>query len=200
MQSSYRCRSRIRRGGCAGLPFGRLSNRALAAVGGKCMCGPLGRGKFKIMVHRSVEKRPQHCSTAVGCGTTLRNAGAAAGIEVQAIRCGTFLRRDCKRTKGIPKTMGLWRRFCILLPPWAKGCRAGARNISAGSMKEKRCGPSGTPAPTGARPETWQNNRRAGQNPASTGWCGHRKHHRRGPRFSPGLSPVSLFTAAGTRS
>ena len=108
--------------------FGRLSNRALAAAGGKCMCGPLGRGKFKIMVHRSVEKRPQHCSAAVGCGTILRHVGAAAGIEVQAIRCGTFLRRDCKRTKGIPKTMGLWRRFCILLPPWAKGCRAGARN------------------------------------------------------------------------
>ena len=30
------------------------------------------------------------------------------------------------RRKGIPKTMGLWRRFCILLPPRAKGCRAGA--------------------------------------------------------------------------
>ena len=43
-------------------------------------------------------------SAAVWC------MGAAAGIEVQAIRCGTFLRRDCKRTKGIPKTMGLWRR------------------------------------------------------------------------------------------
>ena len=77
--------------GRAGLPLWRLSNRALAASGGKCRCGPLGRGKFKIMVHRSVEKRPQHCSTAVGCGTTLRDAGAAAGIEVQAIRCGTFL-------------------------------------------------------------------------------------------------------------
>ena len=71
--------------------FERLSNRALAAAGGKCMCGPLGRGKFKIMVHRSVEKRPQHCSAAVGCGAILRHVGAAAGIEVQAIRCGTFL-------------------------------------------------------------------------------------------------------------
>ena len=120
--------------GCAGLPFGRLSNRALAATGGKCMCGPLGRRFFILGEH----------STAVWC------MGAAAGIEVQAIRCGTFLRRDCKRTKGIPKTMGLWRRFCILLPPWAKGCRAGARNIPTVGMKEKRCGPSGTPAPTGA--------------------------------------------------
>ena len=31
------------------LPFGRLSNRALAASGGKCGCGPLGRGNYKIL-------------------------------------------------------------------------------------------------------------------------------------------------------
>ena len=31
------------------LPFGRLSNRALAASGGKCRCGPLGRGNYKIL-------------------------------------------------------------------------------------------------------------------------------------------------------
>ena len=30
------------------LPFGRLSNRALAAACGKCGCGPLGRGNYKI--------------------------------------------------------------------------------------------------------------------------------------------------------
>ena len=30
------------------LPFGRLSNRALAASGGKYGCGPLGRGNYKI--------------------------------------------------------------------------------------------------------------------------------------------------------
>ena len=53
------------------------------------------------------------------------------------------------RRKGIPKTMGLWRRFCILLPPRAKGCRAGARNIPARGMKGTSNGPSGTPAPTG---------------------------------------------------
>ena len=28
--------------------FRRLSNRALAASGGKCGCGPLGRGNYKI--------------------------------------------------------------------------------------------------------------------------------------------------------
>ena len=101
--------------------FEQLSNRALAAVGGKCRCGPLGRRFFILGEHSAAA----------------RGVGAAAGIEVQAIRCGTFLRRDCKRTKGIPKTMGLWRRFCILLPPWVKGCRAGARNIPAGGIKKK---------------------------------------------------------------
>ena len=72
------------------------------------------------------------CSTAVGQGTILRHVGAAAGKEVQAIPCGTFLYRGCNQTKGNPKTVGFWRRFCILLPPRAKGCRAGARNIPAG--------------------------------------------------------------------
>ncbi len=31
------------------LPFGRLSNRALAASGGKCRCGPLSRGNYNIL-------------------------------------------------------------------------------------------------------------------------------------------------------
>ena len=106
------------------------------------MCGPLGRGKFKIMVHRSVKKRPQHCSTAVGQCTILRHVGAAAGKEVLAIPCGTFLYRGCNQTKGNPETVGFWRRFCILLPPWAKGCRAGARNIPAGGKHAGRgCSP-----------------------------------------------------------
>ena len=55
--------------------FERLSNRALAANGGKCRCGPLGRRFFILGEH----------SAAVWC------MGAAAGTEVQAIRCGTFL-------------------------------------------------------------------------------------------------------------
>ena len=72
------------------------------------------------------------------------------------------------RRKGIPKTMGLWRRFCILLPPWAKGCRAGARNIPAVGMKEKRCGPSRTPAPTGCENGATAG-QAEGQTPAPTG-------------------------------
>ena len=88
--------------------FERLSNRALAAVGGKCRCGPLGRRFFILGEHSAAA----------------RGVGAAAGIEVQAIRCGTFLRRDCNRTKGIPKTMGLWRRsFPHFFRCWKKWVR-----------------------------------------------------------------------------
>ena len=114
------------------------------------------------MVHRSVKKRPQHCSTAVGQGTILRHVGAAAGKEVQANPCGPFLHRGCNQTKGNPKTVGFWRRFCSLLPPRAKGCRAGARNIPAGGKRAGRgCSPqsknekraAGTPAPAGCATE-----------------------------------------------
>ena len=49
-----------------------------------------------------------------------------AHFVVQRIACGTFLYRGCNQTKGNPKTVGFWRRFCILLPPRVKGCRAGA--------------------------------------------------------------------------
>ena len=34
------------------------------------------------------------------------------------------------------KNHWFWRRFCILLPPWAKGCRAGARNIPLAKEQE----------------------------------------------------------------
>ena len=69
-----------------------------------------------------------HCS--------LRAMSAAARVGAEAIRCGTFLHRNCNRAKGIPKTIGFWRRFCSLLPPWAKGCRAGARNIPLAKEQE----------------------------------------------------------------
>ena len=59
------------------------------------------------------------------------------------------------RRKGIPKTMGLCRRFCILLPPRAKGCRAGTQNIPARGMKGTSNGPSGTPAPTQQGTAAW---------------------------------------------
>ena len=101
-------------------------------------CGPLIAAA--LTYHAEVR-----CSTAVGQGTILRHVGAAAGKEVQAIPCGTFLHRGCKQTKGNPKTVGFWRRFCPLLPLLAKVGRAGARNI---------------PAPEGAEPSLPEARRR----------------------------------------
>ena len=53
---SERCRFYSEMWECAVLPFWRLSNRALAAIGGKCRCGPLGRrGMHRIrLVGRAV--------------------------------------------------------------------------------------------------------------------------------------------------
>ena len=73
--------------------------------------------------------------------------------------------------KGNPKTVGFWRRFCVLLPPRAKGCRAGARNIPAGGKHAGRgCSPQsknekravGTPAPAGCATEAARNDPRPG--------------------------------------
>ena len=63
------------------------------------------------------------------------------------------------------------RRSCILLPPRAKGCRAGARNIPAGGKHAGRgCTPQsknekravGTPAPAGCATEAARNDPRPG--------------------------------------
>ena len=73
---------------------------------------------------------------------------------------------------GNPKTVGFWRRFCILLPPRAKGCRAGARNIPAeGKHAGRGCSPQsknekravGTPAPAGCATEAARNDPRPGR-------------------------------------
>ena len=94
-----------------------------------------------------------------------------AHFAVQRIACGTFLYRGCNQTKGNPKTVGFWRRFCILLPPRAKGCRAGARNIPAGGKhadagaarnRRTKNGPSGRQPLRGARPKPRETTRARG--------------------------------------
>ena len=94
-----------------------------------------------------------------------------AHFVVQRIACGTFLYRGCNQTKGNPKTVGFWRRFCILLPPSAKGCRAGARNIPAGGKhadagaarnRRTKNGPSGRQPLRGARPKPRETTRARG--------------------------------------
>ena len=76
-----------------------------------------------------------------------------------------------KRPKGNPKTIGFWRRFYVLLPPRAKGCRAGARNIpaggnhaDAGAARNRRTknGPSGRQPLRGARPKPRETTRARG--------------------------------------
>lgn len=127
-------------------------------------CGPLIAAA--LTYHTEVR-----CSTAVGQGTIPRHVRAAAGKEVQAIPCGTFLYRGCNQTKGNPKNVGFWRRFCILLPPRAKGCRAGARNIPAGGKhadagaarnRRTKNGPSGRQPLRGARPKPRETTRARG--------------------------------------
>ena len=94
-----------------------------------------------------------------------------AHFVVQRIACGTFLYRGCNQTKGNPKTVGFLRRFCILLPPRAKGCRAGARNIPAGGKhadagaarnRRTKNGPSGRQPLRGARPKPRETTRARG--------------------------------------
>ena len=80
-----------------------------------------------------------------------------AHFVVQRIACGTFLYRGCNQTKGNPKTVGFWRRFCILLPPRVQGCRAGAaRN------RRTKNGPSGRQPLRGARPKPRETTRARG--------------------------------------
>ena len=94
-----------------------------------------------------------------------------AHFVVQRIACGTFLYRGCNQTKGNPKTVGFWRRFCILLPPRVKGCRAGARNIPAGGKhadagaarnRRTKNGPAGRQPLRGARPKPRETTRARG--------------------------------------
>ena len=113
-------------------------------------CGPLIAAA--LTYHAEVR-----CSTAVGQGTILRHVGAAAGKEVQAIPCGTFLYRGCNQTKGNPKTVGFWRRFCILLPP-----RANMQDAGAARNRRTKNGPSGRQPLRGARPKPRETTRARG--------------------------------------
>ena len=98
-----------------------------------------------------------------------RCVGAAAGMGLQAIRCGTFLYRGWNRTREIQKPLvfcgvlfhisfavernmaagGIEKKVVGPLRP--KVARARERGIPfAGSVGEKKSnGPSGPPAPTG---------------------------------------------------
>ena len=78
-------------------------------------------------------------------------AGAAAGIGVQAIRCGTFLHRSYNWTKGKSKNHRfLAAFFSIFLSLLKEIWPPEAYMQDAGAARNQRTenGPSGTPAPT----------------------------------------------------
>ena len=68
---SERCRFYSEMQGAASYRFGRLSNRALAAAGVKCRCGPLGRGAFVCSVGRRVSPRLPLVTFVGWCALTL---------------------------------------------------------------------------------------------------------------------------------
>ena len=74
--------------------FKRLSNRALAAAGRKCRCGPLGREIRQASASpRGAWERQRLLSPSTGaCHSTppVRCAGAAAGMGADAIPYGPF--------------------------------------------------------------------------------------------------------------
>ena len=74
--------------------FKRLSNRALAAAGRKCRCGPLGRKIRQASAPpRGARERQRLLSPSTGaCHSTppARCVGAAAGIGAEAIPYGPF--------------------------------------------------------------------------------------------------------------
>ena len=94
------------------LPFGRLSNRALAANGGKCRCGPLGRGNYKIPdIRIGAGFYPARGWSATPTFLYLVGAGVPDGPLLVLSPKGYFaLRRDS------------------LLPTAAKGCKNAAKN------------------------------------------------------------------------
>ena len=143
-------------------PFGR--------AGGVSFCAGARGGS-----HRCT-KTEQH--------TTARDAGAAVGIGVQAIRCGTFLHRSYNWTKGKSKNRRfLAAFFSIFLSLLKEIWPPEAEKQDAGATRNRRTenGPSGTPAPTEdqTRVHRYSKVRRCGyDNGARHHQCGTRERQR----------------------
>ena len=86
---------------------------------------------------------------------------------MQAIRCGTFLRRDCKRTKE-SKDHGPLAAFASFCRRGQKDVAPGARNIPAVGMKEKRCRAVEDAGPYGVRERGHGRANRGTEAPAPT--------------------------------
>ena len=126
--------------------FKRLSNRALAAAGRKCRCGPLGRKIRQASAPpRGTRERQRLLSPSTGaCHSTppARCVGAAAGMGVQAIRYGTFLYRGWNRTREIQKPLVFGGVLFHISFAAERNMAAGGKNAGRGrgpqSENEKR--------------------------------------------------------------
>ena len=116
-------------------------------------CADAGRRGRRPLRGARPETWRDTCGRSVPIGgVQTRDAGAAAGIGVQAIRCGTFLHRSYNRTKG--KSKNRWflaAFFSIFLSLLKEIWPPEAYMQDAGAARNRRTenGPSGAPAPTG---------------------------------------------------
>ena len=109
----FRCGGkRFRRESAMGLPSLPLTWRA-GKVGGSVVQAIIKSRTCRQ--RRQVQVRPVGPRNSAGQRTAARYAGAAAGMGVQAIRCGTFLYRGWNRAREIQKPRvfgGVFASFC----------------------------------------------------------------------------------------
>ena len=153
-----------------GVPIGGVQTRDAGAGGvfRRAMidrCGPSGR---RIQNYVGCKALP---CTAREKKVFARDAGAAAGIGVQAIRCGTFLHRSYNWTKGKSKNRRfLAAFFSIFLSLLKEIWPPEAYMQDAGATRNRRTenGPSGTPAPTEDQPRVRRYSRVRRYGPSGT--------------------------------
>ena len=127
------------------LPFGRLSNRALAASGGKCRCGPLEYKNYAECKDVSLySARVESFRAERGSGSDKRSVSDLLYDDVQhlgfrGVRGDRFL--TYPNRAGSLETCGFKRRFWSLLGLRPKVARARGRGtLPVGDVEEKRTG------------------------------------------------------------
>ena len=152
------------------LPFGRLSNRALAAACGKCRCGPLGRGNYKIpdirigtgfypALSALCLRRPHFFQQRKKWGKERRQKPMVFGIPfvLLQLRCKKVPQRIAsaptlaaadmaRRAQWSPSRLGDYQiahlppPALLYLPPAGSVPRSEARNIPFENKSAGRCG------------------------------------------------------------
>ena len=166
VRSSSHCRSCVPRGGALVYRRGRKGvapEREISLPLEEKRTGRRGRRPLR-------GARPETWRDTCGRGVPIGGgqtpyAGAAAGIGVQAIRCGTFLHRSCNWTKG--KSKNRWflaAFFSIFLSLLKEIWPPEAYMQDAGAARNRRTknGPSGRQPLRGARPKPRETTRARG--------------------------------------